>query len=110
MTMTIAADNGFEVGKSYHVKEGVDRAYWTAGMIVEFIQDDGSDMPKFKILKGNAKCKWPNNETHIYLCDLEPMSADTKTNKPKDVLMSLQTYIKQQYPNDAVLSALVNAI
>lgn len=79
MTMTIAAENGFEVGKKYRVKEGVDSAYWTAGMIVEFIQDDCSDMPRFKILKGNAKCKWPSNETHIYLCDLEPISVtDTK--------------------------------
>lgn len=81
MTMTIAAENGFEVGKNYRVKEGVVSAYWTAGMIVEFIQDDGSDMPLFKILEGNAKCKWPNNETHIYLCDLEPISVDNINGK-----------------------------
>ena len=110
MTMTIAAGNGFEVGKNYRVKEGVNKNYYTAGMILKFTWDDSSDMPLFKILEGKAKYETDDNKIYVYISDLEPTSVDNTSDKSKSVLMSLQTYIKQQYPNDVVLSALVNAI
>lgn len=74
MTMTIAAENGFEVGKKYRLKEGVYKNYHTTGMILKFIQDDGSGMPLFKILEGKAKYATDNNEIYVDLFDLEPIS------------------------------------
>ena len=112
MIMTIAAENGFEVGKSYHVKEGVNRNYYTAGMILKFTWDDGSDMPLFKILEGKAKYETDDKKIYVYISDLSPISIDNTntSDESKSVLMSLQTYIKHQYPNDVVLNTLVNTI
>ena len=108
--MTIAAENGFEVGKIYRVKEGVNNVCYNAGMIVEFIWDDCSNMPLFKILECEEKYKTSDNKIHVYISDLSPISVDNTSDKSKSVLMSLQTYIKHQYPNDVVLNTLVNAI
>lgn len=110
MTMTIADENGFEVGKNYRVKEGVNKNYYTAGMILKFTWDDGSDMPLFKILEGKAKYETDDNKIYVYISDLEQLSTDNTPDKSKSVIMSLQTYVKQQYPNDVVLNTLVNTI
>lgn len=101
MTMTIAAENGFEVGKIYRVKEGVYKNYHTTGMILKFIQDDGSDMPLFKILEGKAKYATDNNEIYVYIYDLEPTSVDNINGKQMSNKTEVQitTVIKEDTHN-----------
>ena len=101
MPMTIAVENGFEVGKKYRVKEGVYKNYHTTGMILKFIQDDGSDMPLFKILEGKAKYATDNNEIYVDISDLEPISVDKSNGKQMSNKTEVQstTAIKEETHN-----------
>lgn len=74
MTMTIAAENGFEVSKSYRVKEGVDEDCYNGGMVVKFLIDDNSAMPQFEILEGEVRSLKKGDKIYVDIFDLEPIS------------------------------------
>lgn len=102
--MTIATDLGFKIGELYRVKGS---KAWTNGMIVEFVEDDGSYCPWFKYSAGT--CDDPNEMHGTMAIDVKrlvPLAPiKTSINKPLLVL-----YIQQQYPDDKVLKALVSAL
>ena len=107
--MTIATDMGFEIGKLYRVIEGADSYFYQSGMVVEFVRDDNSACPLFKLISGNPKQSTPDGGCYIDLHDLEAAEPsktyEAFTNKPLLLL-----YIQQQYPNDKVLKALVESL
>lgn len=79
--MTIAAENGFEVSKSYRIKEGVNKEFYNGAMLVKFILDDGSNMPLFKILEGKAGTSTTGDKIYVAIHDLEPISVDKSNGK-----------------------------
>ena len=110
--MTIATDNGFEIGKLYRAINDYGSSYYKNGMIVEFIKDDTSDAPWFVYVSGpTGECirYSPGQRIAIPLEHLVPVETpktyEASTNKPLLLL-----YIQQQYPNDKVLKALVESL
>ena len=110
--MTIATDNGFEIGKLYRVINDYDSSYYKNGMIVEFIKDDTSDVPWFVYVSGPiGEIIRYNPEQRIaipleHLVPVEtPKTYEASTNKPLLLL-----YIQQRYPDDKVLKALVESL
>ena len=107
--MTIATDMGFEIGKLYRIINDENSSYYKKGMVVKFIQDNGSIYPGFELISGEAKCTVQDGWYYIDLHDLEPVEPpetyENFTNKPLLIL-----YIQQQYPNDKVLKALVESL
>ena len=107
--MTIATDMGFEIGKHYRVIKGVAQLYYQEDMVVEFIEDGGTDCPYFKLVSGTPEKRTIDNCFYVNLEDLE--SAEPKTypavSDNKSILMM---YIQQQYPDDKVLKALVESL
>lgn len=108
--MTAATEKGFEIGKCYRVKNNVDDNYYQGGMIVKFINDDESTIPLFEIMQGKGQVQTSDNKIYVDLDHLERPSVEDASDKSKAVLMSLQTYIKEQYPDDIVLRTLVSAL
>lgn len=108
--MTVATEKGFEIGKCYRVKNNVVEGYYQEGMIVKFIEDDASTAPLFEIMQGRGEIQMPDNEIYVKLDYLERPSIEDASDKSKAILMSLQIYIKQQYPDDIVLNTLANAL
>ena len=102
--MTIATDLGFKIGELYRVDGGC----WTHGMIVEFVEDDGSSRPWFKYADGpsHRPIETDGDPIAISLSTLSPVEP-TKASINKSLL---QLYIEQQYPDDKMLKALVEAL
>ena len=110
--MTIATDMGFEIGKLYRVINDYDSSYYNNGMIVEFIEDNTTDVPWFRYVSGSIgeiSRYSPEQRIPIPLEHLVPVETpktyENFTNKPLLIL-----YIQQQYPNDKVLKALVESL
>lgn len=108
--MTAATEKGFEIGKCYRVKNNVAMSYYQEGMIVKFIEDDKTTVPLFEIMQGKGLVQTSDNKIYVDLCHLERLSVEDALDKSKAILMSLQIYIKQQYPDDIVLNTLANAL
>lgn len=107
--MTIATDKGFEIGKHYRVIKGVAQLYYQEDMVVEFIEDDGTDCPRFKLISGTPAKRTNNNGLYINLEDLKPVEPKTypAASNNKSILV---LYTQQQYPDDKVLKALVESL
>lgn len=107
--MTIATDMGFEIGKHYRVIKGVAQRYYQEGMVVEFIEDDGTRYPFFKLVSGTPEERTIDNCFYINLENLESVEPDAYP-AVSDNKYLLILYIQQQYPNDKVLKALVESL
>ena len=107
--MTIATDMGFEIGKLYRVIKGVAQLYYQEDMVVEFIEDDGTLYPYFKLVSGTPKERTIDNCFYVDLEDLESVEPEAypAVNDNKSILL---LYIQQQYPDDKVLKALVESL
>jgi hypothetical protein len=57
--MTWCADHGYKVGDLFIVNAGDE---FTKGSVVELEEDDNTDMPRFKLIKG--RCAFSNSKTH----------------------------------------------
>jgi len=99
--MTIATDLGFKIGELYRVVDGC----WTPGMIVEFVEDDGSSRPWFKYVDGPSHRPIERDGDPIAISLQHLVAADISSNRS-----FLLLYIQQQYPDDKVLKALVESI
>lgn len=67
--MTIAEYRGFFVGCTYKVIDDEHTSFYKKGMGVVFVEDDGTDYPKFLYLDGNCGdlTPAPPRTLHIHL-------------------------------------------
>lgn len=103
-TLTPAQQKGFEIGKLYRVfQNSPDCSYYQkVGQVVKFNYDDGSSCPGFIDEK--------NDSFYIYLSDLEPYEQPTTTKQKLSPQELLLMYVKQHYPEDRVMIAMVESI
>ncbi len=107
--MTPATALGFEIGKLYRVIEEDGGFFYKNGMIVIFVEDDGSHCPWFLYVSGPKGSSLTDTEQHIAvsLSGLEPIEPkETSLNNKALLLM----YTEQYYPDDKVLNTLVESI
>lgn len=107
--MTLATELGFEIGKLYRVIDDEESSFYKNGMIVKFVEDDNSECPWFRYVSGPKGASLTNtqNRISVSLGDLEPVEPkETSLNNKALLLM----YIEQHYPNDRVLSAIVESV
>ena len=110
-TLTPAQQQGFEIGKVYLVTNGEDYLYLDQGDIVKFIRDDESGCPWFKkIVKVGSCLETATGEVAIYLDDLAPYEQPNATKQKLSSQELLLMYVKQHYPEDRVMIALVESI
>ena len=115
--MTIATDLGFKIGELYRVVVDNRDGYLAYDMIVRFVEDDGSSYPWFEYVSGPKDYDTDSAEKiAINLQHLVPFKTfkssewsqcDCKGAINKSLL---QLYIEQQYPDDKMLKALVEAL
>lgn len=104
-TQTPAQQQGFEIGRLYRVAKISEDALdlQRIEQVVEFVRDDRSICPVFRDIVTGV-------ELFILLCDLEPYEQPTTTKQkllPQELLLM---YVKQHYPEDRVMIAMVENI
>lgn len=108
-TLTPAQRQGFEIGKLYRFIGG-RYIYLDRGDIVMFCADDGSDWPWFKKVRKAGNCKEIVDRFAIDLSDLEPYEQPTSTKQKLPPQELLLLYVKQHYPEDRAMIAMVENI
>lgn len=100
-TQTPAQQQGFEIGKLYRVAKISEGALdlQRIEQVVRFVRDDRSICPVFRDIETGV-------ELFILLYDLEPYEQPTTKQKllPQELLLM---YVKQHYPEDHVMIAMV---
>lgn len=109
MTLTPAQQKGFKIGKLYRVFQVTEGAefHQSTGQIVEFYDDDGSYCPEFTDTNSGKSI-------YIRLEDLQPYNPATpettctiKNLSNQEILLM---YVKQYYPEDRVMIAMVESL
>lgn len=108
-TLTPAQQQGFEIGKQYHFI-GDGHTYADRGDIVVFDADDGSDCPWFKKVRKAGNCHEIGERLAIDLSDLAPCGQFTTTKQKLSPQELLLLYVKQHYPEDHVMIAMVESL
>lgn len=110
-TLTPTQQQGFEIGKLYRVTNNEYNRYLDQGDIVKFTRDDESDCPWFKkTVKAGSYLETMPGEVAIDLSDLEPYEQPTTTKQKLSPQELLLMYVKQHYPEDRVMIAMVENI
>lgn len=111
-TQTPAQQQGFEIGRLYCVVDESTSVHLRAGDIVEFTTDDDSIRPRFKLIEINNPLSTGviGKEYWLYLDDLAPYDQPTTTKQKLSQQELLLMYVKQHYPEDRVMIAMVENI
>ena len=83
--------------------------YCNVGMIVELVQDDGTDMPLFSVISGSTSKYHPDGSTcYIELDNVRLLRKKEQKEQDRNTLVNLlELYIEQHYSKDAMLKHLV---
>lgn len=111
--MTPAEELGFKIGESYVLVETNHNSHLTTGQILEFLEDDDSSVPLFKVIGGESSAYEAGDEVYVDLRDLKPCNPHEPLDKSKEILDTnaiLKKYISTKYGNDSFLKFLVDSL
>lgn len=107
--VTPAQQQGFEIGRLYRFI-GSGYIYLDRGDIVMFCADDGSDCPWFKKVRKAGNCQEIVDRFAVDLSDLAHYGQLTTTKQKPSPQELLLLYVKQHYPEDHVMIAMVESL
>lgn len=91
---TPCEDHGWQVGDHFEVIDQVsDEEYVELGSIVELIEDDGSDEPGFKLIKGHMGEGYDHIRNKVYL-DIEEVEKIEQSATKKETPCSKNGYVE----------------
>lgn len=111
--MTPAEKLGFKIGESYVLVETNYNSHLTAGQVLEFLEDDNSSIPYFKVIGGEISAYGVGDKVCVDLRDLKLYNPHESLDKPREILDTntiLKKYISTKYGNDSFLKFLVDSL
>ena len=102
--------HGYKLHDKFRVINDEDNGgFYNVGMIVELVNDDGTDIPEFRIISGStSKLRLNGENCYIGLKNIQLLNKKEQKAPDVDELLNLlELYIEQHYSKDTVLKQLV---